>query len=153
MTGADNADRIADLIQRAHEVRLKGFNCAETTIWALGQYWNSDIKTAYGTGLGGGVARLGETCGALTGAIVALGAMVGRTDPADSQKKALCYRLGQEVARQFKDEMGTTQCKEIIGFVPVGEGVQERWSQAFRAGNCGKAIEVAIRAGIRVMEG
>ena len=47
-------------------MRLKGLNCAETAIWALGQYWNNDLNTSYGRGLGGGVARLGETCGALT---------------------------------------------------------------------------------------
>ncbi|MGI6663790.1 MAG: C-GCAxxG-C-C family protein [Bacillota bacterium] len=153
LTGTDNGDKIAGLLERAHEMRLKGLNCAETAIWALGQYWNNDLNTSYGTGLGGGVARLGETCGALTGAIVALGAKVGRTDPADSTKKALCYRLGQEVALEFKDEIGTTQCKDIIGFVPSGEGIQARWSQQFRTGGCGKAIEVAIKAAIRVMEG
>lgn len=153
LTGANSVDKIADLLERAHEIRLKGLNCAETVLWALGQYWNAELKTSYATGLGGGVARLGETCGALTGAIVALSAKVGRTDPADSGKKALCYRLGQELARQFKDEMGTTQCRDIIGFVPTGEGIQARWSQAYRTGGCGKAIEVAIRSGIRAMEG
>ncbi len=152
MTGKSSA-RIADLIKRAHEIRLNGLNCAETVVWAMGQYWNEDFKTSYATGLGGGVARLDETCGALTGAIVALGAKVGRTDPADADKKALCYRLGQEVARQFKHEMGTTQCKDIIGFTPVGEGIQARWTKAFQTGRCGKAIEAAIRALIRVVEG
>ncbi|HHY76611.1 MAG TPA: C_GCAxxG_C_C family protein [Firmicutes bacterium] len=150
---AEGTERIQDLLKKAHEIRLKGLNCAETTIWALGQYWNEDLKPCYGTGLGGGVARLGETCGALTGAIVAMSARVGRTDPADGEKKALCYRLGQEVAREFKEAMGTTQCREIIGFVPSGEGIQPQWSQQFRTGRCGKAIEVAIKAAIRAMEG
>jgi len=153
LTGNASDDKIAKLLERAHEIRFKGYNCAETTIWALGQYWNADLHPSYGTGLGGGVARLGETCGALTGAIVALSAKVGRTDAADAQKKALCYSLGQAVAQEFKDAVGTTQCKDIIGFVPSGEGIQARWSQAFRTGGCGKAIETAIRAAIRAVEG
>lgn len=94
MTGANSVDKIADLLERAHEIRLKGLNCAETVLWALGQYWNAELKTSYATGLGGGVARLGETCGALTGAIVALSAKVGRTDPADSGKKGPVLSLG-----------------------------------------------------------
>jgi C_GCAxxG_C_C family probable redox protein len=149
VTAMDNTDPIDDLLARAHEIRGKGFNCAETVLWELGEYWNMGVQVSYGTGLGGGVARLGETCGALTGAILALGARVGRTDPGDNEKKVLCYRLGQGVAREFREAMGTTQCKDIIGLVPAGEGIQARWTQAYRTGGCGKAIEVAIRAGIR----
>ena len=109
-------DNIGTLLEEAQSIHTRGYNCAETALWALAKYWQLHCSTSYVTGLGGGVARSGETCGALTGAIVALGLKVGRTEPEDEEKKGLCYRFGQEIVRRFRDEIGTTQCREIIGF-------------------------------------
>lgn len=145
---------LAILMDKANFMHEKGFNCAETALWALSCYWNADISTACVTGLGGGVARSGATCGALLGAIAGIGARVGRVDPADDAKKALCYKLGQQAIAKFTQEMGTTVCKDIIGFVLGEPGGAERYAQGgFKGGSCKVAIEAAIRAAIEAAEG
>lgn len=148
-----DAASLSILMDKAHFMHKKGYNCAETVAWALSGYWNLDINIAAVTGLGGGIARSGETCGALAGAIVALGYKVGRVDPADDAKKLLVYRLGQEVMERFAKGMGSCGCKDIIGFVLSEPGGGERYAAAgFKDGKCKDAIELAVRAAIEVFE-
>ncbi len=141
------------LLDKAQFMHRKGFNCAETVVWSLSSYWNLDVNTACVTGLGGGIARTGATCGALAGAIVALGVKVGRVEPEDDEKKQLCYRLGQQVISRFREDMGSTACEDIIGFVLAGEGGAERYAAGgFKDGKCKDAVETAVKAAIDVCE-
>ena len=137
------------LLDKAQFMHKKGYNCAETAAWALSSYWNLDIKIAAVTGLGGGISRTGATCGALTGAIIALGYKVGRVDPADDEKKQLCYRLGRQAMDKFAQDMGATACKDIIGFVLGEPGGAEKYAAGgFKDGKCKDAVEAAVRAAI-----
>jgi C_GCAxxG_C_C family probable redox protein len=141
------------LLDKAHFMHGKGYNCAETVAWALSSYWNLDIGIACVTGFGGGISRTGATCGALTGAIAALGAKVGRIDPEDNDKKQLCYRLGQRVIGRFHEEMGGTVCRDLIGFVLAEQGGSERYAAGgFKDGKCRDAIETAVKAAVEVYE-
>lgn len=141
------------LLDRAHAMHQKGFNCAETVLWALGQHWNLDCDVSGATGFGGGVARLRETCGGLTGAILALGLKIGRTEPTDEEKKLSCYRLGQEIARRFVSETGSTQCRDILGIVGGPEGdSRKNASPGFSNSACRNAVKAAIRAAIAVAD-
>ncbi|MGE5578889.1 MAG: C-GCAxxG-C-C family protein [Bacillota bacterium] len=141
------------LMDKAHFMHKKGYNCAETVAWALSSYWNLDMNIASVTGLGGGIARSGATCGALTGAIVALGCKVGRVDPADDAKKVLCYRLGQLTTDGFVKELGTSLCKDIIGFVLSETGGAEKYAAGgYKDGKCKDAIDVAVKAAIAAVE-
>ena len=141
------------LLDKADFMHKKGYNCAETAAWALSGYWNMDVNIAAVTALGGGIARTGETCGALAGALVALGYKVGRVDPADDAKKLLAYKLGQQLIERFAKEMGSSACKDIIGFVLGEPGGAERYaSGGFKDGKCKQAIECAVKAAIDVCE-
>jgi C_GCAxxG_C_C family probable redox protein len=69
----------------AMELQKQGYNCAETVMMMAGKYYLPDIEFDYSnlvTGFGGGIGRSRvETCGALTGSIVALSMLVGRGNP------------------------------------------------------------------------
>ena len=65
------------------------------------------------TPLAGGVARMGETCGALTGGIMAIGLMLGREDLEDIQAYRNAMEPSYEVYNRFKKETGGTICSEI----------------------------------------
>ncbi len=148
-----DAASLAILMDKAHFMHKKGYNCSETVAWALSGYWNLDISISAVTGLGGGIARLGATCGALTGAIVALGYKVGRVDPTDDAKKVLAYKLGQKVIDRFSAEMGKVACKDIIGFVLAEPGGAEKYAGGgFKDGRCKDAIDCAVKAAIAVWE-
>jgi C_GCAxxG_C_C family probable redox protein len=66
-----------------------------------------------GTGLAGGVAVQGETCGALTGAIMAIGCVVGRERLEDIQQYQKAKEPAKEMYHRFRDQVGHSICAEI----------------------------------------
>jgi len=66
-----------------------------------------------GSGLAGGVARHGETCGALTGAIMALSSVVGREKLEDIEQYRKAMELAGRVYNLFREKVGHTLCWEI----------------------------------------
>lgn len=104
-----------DVAAKAREHFLsQGFNCAESVLLA-----NMESAGAEGgwfprvaSGFGGGIARTGQVCGAITGALMAIGWARGR-DTADQPKDDI-YNLGEQLVRDFTSEFGTTSCKMLI---------------------------------------
>jgi C_GCAxxG_C_C family probable redox protein len=66
-----------------------------------------------GSALAGGVARTGETCGALTGAIMAIGLVAGRKKLEDHAVYQACMKLGYEAVLKFRESVGHSLCAEI----------------------------------------
>lgn len=66
-----------------------------------------------GSALAGGVARRGETCGALTGAIMAIGSLVGRERLEDREQLKASMEPAERVYTLFKEKVGHTLCSEI----------------------------------------
>lgn len=66
-----------------------------------------------GSALAGGVARRGETCGALTGAIMAIGSLVGRERLEDKEQLKASMEPAEKVYALFKEKVGHTLCSEI----------------------------------------
>jgi C_GCAxxG_C_C family probable redox protein len=66
-----------------------------------------------GSALAGGVARRGETCGALTGAIMAIGTLVGRERLEDRKQLQNSMDTANRVYLRFKERVGHTICSEI----------------------------------------
>ncbi len=141
------------LLDETHALHKRGFNCAEAAVWALSRYWDMDMETSVATGLGGGIARSGGTCGAVTGAILALGRKVGRREPGDEAGKSLAIRLGQEVIEGFVKETGAADCREIIGFVLKDPDGSSRYAAGgFKTGKCQDAVDRAVRLAIAAWE-
>jgi len=93
----------------------QGFNCAQAVLSAFSKGHGLDEKTALkiAAGFGGGVARQGETCGAVTGALMALGLARAGLNPEDKEEN---YRLAQEFLGHFKGKRGSLLCRELIGY-------------------------------------
>jgi C_GCAxxG_C_C family probable redox protein len=141
------------LLEETQFMHKKGYNCSEAVVWALSRYWDLGLDIACATGLGGGLARTGATCGSLGGAIIALGAKVGRVDPGDDPKKQLCYRLGQRVIERFSSEMGSPDCRDILGFVLAETGGPEKYAAGgFKDGKCKDAVATAVKAAVEAVE-
>jgi len=65
------------------------------------------------TALAGGVARMGETCGALTGSIMAIGLVFGREELEDIRAYRNTMEASYEMFNRFKEKIGGTMCSEI----------------------------------------
>lgn len=103
--------------QRAMELFKQGYNCSQSVVAAFGDELNIDFETALkiSSSFGGGMGRLREVCGAVSGMFMVAGLKYGYTDPKDNKAKTEHYKLIQELAAQFKAENGSIVCRELLG--------------------------------------
>jgi C_GCAxxG_C_C family probable redox protein len=66
-------------------------------------------------GFGGGMAHKGETCGAVTGAVMLIGLKHGNTKAKDKKARRKTYELVQEFIGQFESRHGSTRCRDLLG--------------------------------------
>jgi C_GCAxxG_C_C family probable redox protein len=93
------------------------------------------------SGFGGGIGHKGSLCGALTGAVMAIGMKVGRTDPKDRKTLQKVYDKCQGFWSQFEKEFGNINCYNIIGIHLDNEEERQRWLAAGGRGKCGDLVE------------
>lgn len=120
----DNDEALSKLVSDyAIENYKNGLNCAESVFEALiraGVLKVPKEAVAMCTGLGGGIGLYGATCGALSAAVMANGAVYGRPDPwsVDSEVRATeiaekYYRRYNNLAQEFVERNGCTSCAGI----------------------------------------
>ena len=103
-------------IEQAVERFRNGFNCSQAVVGSYCEQFGLDCEQAFkvATGFGGGM-RMGETCGAVTGAFMVLGLKYGNTTAEDKGLKAKTYERIVEYANRFKARNGSVVCKELLG--------------------------------------
>ena len=90
-----------------------GYNCAEAVILALQealQEEENNIIPRIATPFGGGIGGRGSVCGALTGAIMAIGLKYGRMEPVEDLK---AVNLAFEIYNQFGEKFGSALCYDL----------------------------------------
>jgi C_GCAxxG_C_C family probable redox protein len=94
-----------------------GFNCAQAVFAAAAPSLGLDRETALRVagGFGGGMGRLGEVCGAATGAFMAIGLAHGKHRAGDDEARERTYTLVREFARRFRERHGSLLCRELLG--------------------------------------
>ena len=102
----------------------KGYNCAQSVLLAFGDVTGLDENTAamISSSFGGGLGRLREVCGAVSGAAMVLGLVRGYSDPDDREDKKEHYHRVQEFAERFKEQNGSIICRELLSGVQTAEG-------------------------------
>jgi len=95
----------------------KGFNCAQSVFVTFCEELGMDreLGLRVSCGLGGGMGRIQETCGALTGAILVAGMKYGKVLPEDDQAKETTYTLVRKLTGRFIELHGTSNCRELQG--------------------------------------
>ena len=95
----------------------EGFSCAQAVLSSYGPDLGLERETTLKVAgaFGGGMARMGRTCGAVTGALMVIGLRHGNTEADDDEGKEKCYTLVHEFADQFKARHGATACSELLG--------------------------------------
>ena len=103
--------------ERAAQNFLDGCNCAQAVLLAFSDQTGLDEDTArrIASGFGGGMAKMREVCGAVSGMLMALGLHRGYTDPKDKEGKAAQYEVIRALADEFKRENGSIICRELLG--------------------------------------
>ena len=93
----------------------QGFCCSESVLQALAesQGIHSNLIPRIATGLCAGIARTGGICGTVSGGVLAISLMTGRSSPTASREEN--YRLVREFLKQCNAQFGSTNCGQLIG--------------------------------------
>lgn len=102
---------------RAKELFLEGYNCAQSVAGAYAEEMGLDFDMAVkmSSSFGGGMGRMREVCGAVSGMFLAAGAIYGYGNPKDFEAKKEHYKRIQLLAERFKKETGSIICRELLG--------------------------------------
>ena len=103
--------------QRAYALFLQGYNCAQSVAGAFADEMGLPLETVMrmASGFGGGIGRLRETCGTVSGMVLAAGMLRGYGAPETGEKKTQTYAMIQELAARFRAANGSIVCRELLG--------------------------------------
>jgi len=104
------------------------FNCSQSVLAACGQRYGLDRPTALRVGevFGGGMGRMGLTCGAVTGAFMAIGLVHAKLTPEDQTSRRKSIALAQRFRQEFEAGHGSICCRELLGCdISTPAGYQE----------------------------
>ncbi|MBV2093147.1 MAG: C-GCAxxG-C-C family protein [Candidatus Thiodiazotropha sp. (ex Ctena orbiculata)] len=93
-----------------------GCNCAQAVITSFADRYGIDTELAMriSSGLGGGVGRMGDICGTLSGAALVLGLQMGPKTAADVSAKEATYNATRLLQERFMARHGSNRCKELL---------------------------------------
>ena len=105
-----------ETIDKALNFFDEGYACSQSVLLAYAGQFNMNETTAklIASPFGGGMGRLREKCGAVTGGFMVLGLEYGNTDPKDMDAKLAAYDKVQQLNRKFEAIHRTTICAEIL---------------------------------------
>lgn len=95
---------------------LSGFNCAQSVFIPFAAEGGLDPAAAarIASSFGAGMARLQETCGAVTGGFMAIGLRGGFSRTDDQAARDLVLRQSKELAARFEEKFGTLKCRDLL---------------------------------------
>ena len=103
--------------EKAIQSFQSGMNCAQSVVTAYADRLNFDPDLAAGLscGFGGGMGRLQQTCGALTGAFMVLGIHNSRKYTDRAELKNVTYTQVRTINEKFRQKQGSTDCRSLLG--------------------------------------
>ncbi len=103
--------------EQAERLFLSGYNCAQSVVAAYAEELGLTVEQAarLASGFGGGIGRLRETCGAVSGMALIASILRGYESPTDQEGKKRTYALVQELVEAFRTQNGSILCRELLG--------------------------------------
>ncbi len=104
--------------ERAMNYFLQGFNCTQSVLLAFEELLPEENREDFirmASGFGGGMGRLREVCGSVSGMFLVAGLKYGYSGPETGAKKTELYSRIQELAHRFEKQNGSIVCRELLG--------------------------------------
>lgn len=133
--------------ERAAEHFLSGYNCAQALAAAFADVTGlSEAQMARAaSAFGGGMGRMREVCGAVSGMLLVLGMLYGYDTPGDDISKKRLYGEVQQLAGKFREENGSIICREILKNPPSDPNPTPRTAEFYEKRPCAKMVLTAGR--------
>ena len=133
-----------------------GFNCCQAVVLAYNDILGLDDKVAasVASGFGGGMGRMREVCGSVSGMTLLAGLISPADDPNNKSGRTANYALVQEMAEKFREINGSILCKELLGLVPMGSAnnapkespePSDRTPDYYKKRPCSELVECAAK--------
>ena len=123
-----------------------GCNCAQAVFCSFCDEMNMDKELALklASSFGGGMGRMREVCGAVSGMFMVAGALKGYSDLDDKDKKAEHYALIQKMGKLFKEKTGSLICRELLkDEADTGNVPTERTAHFYNKRPCSELCRIA----------
>jgi C_GCAxxG_C_C family probable redox protein len=113
----------------------------------------NELVPRIATAFAGGMARSGEVCGAVVGAIMCIGIKHGREEPGQWQQDDVANALTQRFLRAFRDDMGSLYCRELTGYdLSTPEGLTAFRKSDVPARVCLRAVGFAYEKTLELLQ-
>ena len=124
-----------------------GYNCAQALTVAFRDVTGLEesFSAKMASSFGGGMGRMREVCGAVSGMLLVLGLMYGYDTPGDDVSKKAQYALVQELAGKFREEVGSIVCREILKNPPSDPNPTPRTEEFYKMRPCARMVMLAAQ--------
>lgn len=130
--------------QEAKALFEQGYNCAQSVAGVFAEEMGLPVETVLrlASPFGGGMGRMREVCGAVSGMLLALGMLRGYNDPRNPAEKRELYALVQQLAGHFREKNGSIVCHELLGLDkgPSEPTPEARTETYYKKRPCGELI-------------
>lgn len=130
--------------EKAMKLFEQGYNCSQSLVLAFADLYDLDEKTAaaLSSSFGGGMGRLREVCGSVSGMFLVAGLLYGYTKPGAREEKAEHYARIQELAKKFEEKNGSIVCRTLLGLSVQREDPtpMERTAEYYKKRPCKQLI-------------
>ena len=136
--------------KRARELFLQGANCAQAVAGAFADVVGMKEEDLFklASGFGGGVGRMREVCGAVSGMVIIFNILHGNSDISDKDAKDAHYAKIQNLAKKFEAETGSIICRTLLNLdanaatPPQSEARTEKY---YKQRPCADLVEIAAQ--------
>lgn len=136
-------------VDLARELFLSGYNCCQSVFTAYSDLFGVERELALklSCSMGGGMGRMREVCGAVSGMALVAGLACGNTDPKNQAAKTKNYEMVRKMADAFRAEHRSIICREILGLRAAEKSAapEERTEEYYRKRPCVRMVETAAR--------
>ena len=131
----------------AAELFLQGYNCAQSVAVASSDVTGltPEFSARIASSFGGGMGRMREVCGAVSGMLMVAGVLYGYDDPKTTKEKRELYAQVQAMAGQFREELGSIVCRDLLKNPPSDPNPTPRTEQFYKDRPCARMVETAAR--------
>ena len=124
-----------------------GYNCSQLVVVAFCDVtgMTPEYAAKLSSSFGGGMGRMREVCGAVSGMLMVAGLLYGYHTPGDDESKREHYRLVQELAGKFREKEKSIVCREILKNPPSDPNPTPRNEDFYKKRPCARLVALAAQ--------
>ena len=135
--------------QQSFDLFRNGYNCSQSVLTVFSEELGlkKDLSMKLASPFGSGIAYMQETCGAVTGALMAIGLKYGKGEHGSNDDKVHAYNLSKQFMAEFKKKHQTVCCRELLEGINMStpEGMARIMELDYFRIRCANYVKDAVR--------